>query len=69
MPIVINNTLDQIRGLAMGGDDRAVKGERLAELVQTLGSYRWVGSTTFARSKFPSSRGWALTRPSSQRFQ
>jgi GAF domain-containing protein len=43
MPIIINNTLNQIRGLAMGGDNRAVKAKRLAELVQTLGSYRWVG--------------------------
>lgn len=43
MPIVINTALNQIRGLAMGGDDRAIKAKRLAELVQTLGSYRWVG--------------------------
>jgi L-methionine (R)-S-oxide reductase len=43
MPIVINNTLNQIRGVAMGGGDRAVKAQRLAELIQTLGGYRWVG--------------------------
>jgi putative methionine-R-sulfoxide reductase with GAF domain len=47
MPIVINNTLNQIRGLAMGGDDRAVKAKRLGELIQVLGGgpdkYRWVG--------------------------
>jgi L-methionine (R)-S-oxide reductase len=43
MPIVINNTLNLIRSMAMGGDDRAAKAKRLAELVQTLGSYRWVG--------------------------
>jgi L-methionine (R)-S-oxide reductase len=43
MPIVINNTLNLIRSMAMGGEDRAAKAKRLAELVQTLGSYRWVG--------------------------
>ena len=43
MPIVVNNTLNLIRSMAMGGDDRAAKAKRLAELVQTLGSYRWVG--------------------------
>jgi L-methionine (R)-S-oxide reductase len=43
MPIVINNTLNLIRSMAMGGDDRAAKAKRLAELVQTLGSYRWIG--------------------------
>ncbi|MGH9711936.1 MAG: GAF domain-containing protein [Candidatus Acidiferrales bacterium] len=43
MPIVINNTLGQIRMIAAGGDDRAVKAKRLAELIQRLGDYRWVG--------------------------
>ena len=43
MPIIINNTLNLIRSMAMGGDDRAAKAKRLAELMQTLGSYRWVG--------------------------
>jgi putative methionine-R-sulfoxide reductase with GAF domain len=43
MPIVINNTLNLIRSLAMGGDDRAVKAKRLAERIQILGNYRWVG--------------------------
>ncbi len=43
MPIIVNNTLNLIRSMAMGGDDRAAKAKRLAELVQTLGSYRWVG--------------------------
>ena len=43
MPIVVNNTLNLIRSMAMGGEDRAAKAKRLAELVQTLGSYRWVG--------------------------
>jgi GAF domain-containing protein len=43
MPIVINNTLNEIRSIAMGGDDRAVKAKRLAERVQKLGGYRWVG--------------------------
>ena len=43
MPIVVNNTLNQIRSIAMGGDDRAAKARRLAELVQKLGEYRWVG--------------------------
>jgi putative methionine-R-sulfoxide reductase with GAF domain len=43
MPIVVNNTLNLIRSLAMGGDGRAVKAKRLAERIQTLGDYRWVG--------------------------
>src|SRR5580658_2987604 len=43
MPIVVNNTLNQILMLAAGGDDRAVKAKRLAELIQRLGEYRWVG--------------------------
>jgi putative methionine-R-sulfoxide reductase with GAF domain len=43
MPIVINNTLNQIRSIAMGGDDRVAKAGRLAELVRNLGCYRWVG--------------------------
>jgi hypothetical protein len=40
MPIVMNNTLNQILMLAAGSDDRAVKAKRLAELVQKLGEYR-----------------------------
>ncbi len=43
MPIIIDNTLNEIRSIAMGGDDRAVKAKRLAERVQKLGGYRWVG--------------------------
>ena len=43
MPIVMNNTLNQILMTAAGSDDRAVKARRLAELVQKLGEYRWVG--------------------------
>jgi putative methionine-R-sulfoxide reductase with GAF domain len=43
MPIVVNNTLNQIRSIAMGGDDRLEKARRLAELVRKLGGYRWVG--------------------------
>jgi len=43
MPIVMNNTLNQILMTAAGGDDRAVKAKRLAELIQKLGEYRWVG--------------------------
>ena len=27
----------------MGGDDRAEKARRLAELIRKLGEYRWVG--------------------------
>jgi L-methionine (R)-S-oxide reductase len=43
VPIVINNTLHQIRSTAMGGGDRTEKAKRLAELIQRLGEYRWVG--------------------------
>jgi putative methionine-R-sulfoxide reductase with GAF domain len=43
VPIVINNTLNEIRSLAMSGGDRAAQAKRLAELIQKLGDYRWVG--------------------------
>ena len=43
MPIIVDNTLNQIRSIAMGGDGRAEKAKRLAELVRKLGDYRWVG--------------------------
>jgi GAF domain-containing protein len=43
MPIVIHNVLGQIRSIAAGSDDRAAKAKRLAELIRTLGEYRWVG--------------------------
>ena len=43
MPIIVDNTLNLIRSIAMGGDDRATKAKRLAEGIQKLGDYRWVG--------------------------
>ena len=43
MPIVVKNTLNQIRSTAMGGGDRAEKAKRFAKLIQKLGEYRWVG--------------------------
>jgi L-methionine (R)-S-oxide reductase len=43
MPIVVNNVLGQIRSVAAGSDDRAARAKRLAELIRTLGEYRWVG--------------------------
>jgi L-methionine (R)-S-oxide reductase len=43
VPIVINNTINQIRSIAMGGDDRVEKAKRLALLIRTMGQYRWVG--------------------------
>jgi len=43
VPIVVNNTLNEIRSLAMTGGDRAAQAKRLAELVRKLGDYRWVG--------------------------
>ncbi|MGC2422695.1 MAG: GAF domain-containing protein [Candidatus Acidiferrales bacterium] len=43
MPIIVKNTLNQIRSTAMGGDDRAEKAKRLADLIRKLGEYRWVG--------------------------
>jgi len=43
VPIVINNVLGQIRATAAGSDDRAARAKRLAELIRTLGEYRWVG--------------------------
>jgi putative methionine-R-sulfoxide reductase with GAF domain len=43
VPIIIDNTLNLVRSVAMGGDDRTEKARRLAELVWRLGDYRWVG--------------------------
>lgn len=43
MPIVIDNTLNQIRSAAAMGGDRAERAKRLAELIRKLGDYRWVG--------------------------
>ena len=43
MPIIVDNTLNQIRSIAMGGDGRAEKAKRLAEMIRKLGDYRWVG--------------------------
>jgi L-methionine (R)-S-oxide reductase len=43
MPIVVNNTLNQIRAAAASGGDRAARAKRLAELIRVLGDYRWVG--------------------------
>lgn len=43
MPIVMNNVLGQIRLTAASGGDRAIRAQRLAELVRKLGDYRWVG--------------------------
>jgi L-methionine (R)-S-oxide reductase len=43
VPIVINNTLNEIRSLALSGGDRAAQANRLAELIRKLGDYRWVG--------------------------
>jgi len=43
MPIVMDNTLNQIRSSAMGGGNRAEKAKHLAEGIRKLGNYRWVG--------------------------
>ncbi|HXX71311.1 MAG TPA: GAF domain-containing protein [Candidatus Acidoferrum sp.] len=43
MPIVIDNTLNQIRSTAASGGERAERAKRLAELIRRLGDYRWVG--------------------------
>jgi len=43
VPIVMDNTLNQIRSTAASGGDRAGRAKRLAELVRRLGNYRWVG--------------------------
>jgi GAF domain-containing protein len=43
MPIVMDNTLNQIRSTAASGGDRAGRAKRLAELIRKLGEYRWVG--------------------------
>jgi putative methionine-R-sulfoxide reductase with GAF domain len=58
MPIVMNNTLSQILMLAAGGDDRSVKAKRLAEMVQKLGEYRWVGIYDVG-SEMVSILGWS----------
>ncbi len=43
MPIVMDNTLNQIRSTAASGGGRAERAKRLAELIRKLGEYRWVG--------------------------
>jgi L-methionine (R)-S-oxide reductase len=43
MPIMVNNTLNQIRSAAASGGDRMERAKRLAELIRKLGDYRWVG--------------------------
>jgi len=43
MPIVMENTLNQIRAAAASGGDRVERAKRLAELIRKLGDYRWVG--------------------------
>jgi putative methionine-R-sulfoxide reductase with GAF domain len=43
VPIVMDNTLNQIRSVAASGGDRADRAKRLAELIAKLGKYRWVG--------------------------
>ncbi len=58
MPIVMNNTINQIRLVAAGGDDRAVKAKRLAEMIQKLGEYRWVGVYDVGAEKV-SILGWS----------
>ncbi|HKS80978.1 MAG TPA: GAF domain-containing protein [Candidatus Acidoferrales bacterium] len=58
MPIVMNNVLGQIRMIAAGGDDRPAKARRLAELVQKLGDYRWVGVYTVG-AETVSILGWS----------
>ncbi|HTZ75622.1 MAG TPA: GAF domain-containing protein [Candidatus Aquilonibacter sp.] len=43
MPIVMDNTLNQIRSSAMGGGPRTEKAKHLADGIRKLGNYRWVG--------------------------
>jgi L-methionine (R)-S-oxide reductase len=43
MPIVFDNAINDIRAIAAGSNDRKEKARRLAERIQRLGSYRWVG--------------------------
>ncbi len=43
MPIVMDNTLNQIRTTAATGGTRAERAKRLAELIRKIGDYRWVG--------------------------
>jgi L-methionine (R)-S-oxide reductase len=43
MPIVFDNAINDIRAIAAGGNDRKEKARRLAERIQKLGDYRWVG--------------------------
>jgi L-methionine (R)-S-oxide reductase len=43
MPIVMNNTLNQIRSTSMGGGNRLERAQHVAEGIRKLGNYRWVG--------------------------
>jgi L-methionine (R)-S-oxide reductase len=58
VPIVINNTLNEIRSLALTGGDRVAQAKRLAELVRKLGDYRWVGVYD-VRPELVSIIGWS----------
>ena len=68
MPIVVNNTLNQIRSIATGGDDRVAKAKRLAELIRKLGEYRWVGIYDVGAERCPSSHGAGRALLSIRRF-
>ena len=69
MPIIIDNTLNLIRSIAMGGDDRATKAKRLADRIQKLGEYRWVGVYDVVRKSSRSSPGADRARRSIRRFR
>jgi len=43
MPIVMDNTLNQIHMTAATGGGREERAKRLAELIRKIGDYRWVG--------------------------
>ena len=43
MPIVFDNTINDMRAIAAGRNDRKEKARRLAERIHRLGAYRWVG--------------------------
>jgi GAF domain-containing protein len=58
VPIVVNNTLNEIRSLAMSGGDRPAQARRLAELIRKLGEYRWVGIYD-VRPELVSIIGWS----------
>ncbi len=67
MPIVMDNTLNEIRSTAASGGDRVGRAKRLAELIRNSANIAGSASTMWARKMSRSSRGAARARQSIRR--